>query len=224
MKRFTFLTAGMAALLVAGFSSCFHDNRKPGKIYMPDMTYSRAVETYAPLDSSVFTTETSKRGEEIFYNHKPVDGTIKMGDMPFFEAPLADSTGGLYAVSNQTKNPLPVLSTADSAEASRLFNINCAICHGAKAENNGPLSTKVGGIKSIVAASPGYSDGRIFHVMQYGQGNMGSYASQLSSKQRWMIIHYIRSLQPKPETATAAAATTAAPAAKPDSASTKKGI
>jgi hypothetical protein len=27
---------------------------------------------------------------------------------------------------------------------------------------------------------------------------MGSYASQLDRKQRWMIVKYIRSLQPKP--------------------------
>jgi len=25
---------------------------------------------------------------------------------------------------------------------------------------------------------------------------MGSYASQLSTKQRWMVIHYIQSMQP----------------------------
>jgi mono/diheme cytochrome c family protein len=204
MKRINFLTAGfIAAILIVGFTSCSNGNKKPGKIYMPDMAYSRAVETYALLDSTVFTADAAKRGAEIFYNSKPVDGTIKIGEAPAFTAPLSDSAGGLYTVSNQTKNPLPALNMADSAEASRLFNIYCGVCHGAKAENNGPLSTKVGGIKSIVSASPGYSDGRIFHVIQYGQGNMGSYASQLSSKQRWMIIQYIRLLQPKPEAAAA---------------------
>jgi mono/diheme cytochrome c family protein len=77
------------------------------------------------------------------------------------------------------------------------------------------LAPKIGGVKSIVTASPGYSDGRIFFVMTYGQANMGSYASQLSREQRWRIVQYIRTLEPK----RAAAETTAA---KVDSASTKK--
>jgi len=36
---------------------------------------------------------------------------------------------------------------------------------------------------------------------------MGSYASQLSRQQRWMIIHYIRTLQPKPAADSTATAT-----------------
>jgi mono/diheme cytochrome c family protein len=89
-------------------------------------------------------------------------------------------------------------------EASRLFNINCAVCHGAKAEANGPVAAKIGGVKSIIGSSPGFSDGRLFYVMTYGQNNMGSYASQLDRKQRWMIVQYIRTLEPKKELNTVA--------------------
>jgi len=81
------------------------------------------------------------------------------------------------------------------------------------------LAGKIGGVKNIVNASPGYSDGRIFFVMEYGQNNMGSYASQLSREQRWRIVQYIRTLEPK--TAAAGAATTAS-APKADSAVAKK--
>jgi mono/diheme cytochrome c family protein len=90
------------------------------------------------------------------------------------------------------------VSKADLAEAGRLFNINCAVCHGAKGEGNGPLATsgKVGGIKSLVSAvAIAYPDGRLFHIMTYGQNNMGSYASQLNRKQRWQIVQYVRTLQ-----------------------------
>lgn len=211
MKRltlFTVITGVAASLILTGCGAAGGNN--PGKTYMPDMAYSRAVESYAPLDSANFTNDPAARGKEIFYNSKPVEGTLRIGDVAPFEAPLSDSAGGLYTVSNATKNPLPPLQGKDSAEAARLFNIYCAICHGDKGGNNGPVGAKVGGVKSIVAASPGYSDGRIYHVINYGQGNMGSYASQLSRKQRWMIIQYIRTLEPKPE---AAAATSGAPAA-----------
>jgi SNF family Na+-dependent transporter len=39
------------------------------------------------------------------------------------------------------------------------------------------------------------AEGTMFHSVTYGIRAMGSYASQLSSKQRWMIIHYIKEKQ-----------------------------
>jgi hypothetical protein len=176
------------------FISC-DSKRQPGKVYMPDMAYSRAYETYAPHDSAIFTTDALDANHKIYYNSQPVNGTVKRGELFAYTVP--NDSNGLLNLSSQVVNPLPPLTKPDSLEAARLFNINCAICHGVKAENNGPVSLKLGGVKSIVAASPGYSDGRLFHVIAYGQGNMGSYASQLDRKQRWMIVQYIRSLEPK---------------------------
>lgn len=219
MKRTTYLTAILITAIIVTVSSC-DSKREPGKIYMPDMAYSRAYETYAQRDSSIFTMNPAELGDKIFYNNIPVKGTIKRGELfPFTVTPnnnngLIDSNA-LINLTSQIKNPLQPLSKIDSTEAGRLFNINCAICHGPKAENNGPLAPKIGGVKSIVAASPGYSDGRIFYVMTYGQNNMGSYASQLDRKQRWMIVQYIRTLEPK-------AATTGSSPAKADSATVKK--
>lgn len=218
MKRFKLFAAISIVSAAAVMASCSGGNDKPGRVYMPDMAYSRAVESYALLDSTKFTADPNHLGKEIFYNSKPVEGTLRIGDAEAFAAPLSDSAGGLYTISNATKNPLPPLNHKDSLEAARLFNIYCAVCHGDKAGSNGPVAPKVGGVKSIVAASPGYSDGRIFHVINYGQGNMGSYASQLSRKQRWMIIQYIRTLEPKPEEGAAAAA---APATAADTTAKK---
>lgn len=217
LKLFTAITVISAAMFL---SSCGGSHDKPGRVYMPDMAYSRAVESYALLDSTKFTSDPNHLGKEIFYNSKPVEGTLRQGDVEAFAAPLSDSAGGLYTVSNAIKNPLPPLAGKDSVEAARLFNIYCAVCHGDKGGNNGPVAPKVGGVKSIVASSPTYSDGRIFHVINYGQGNMGSYSSQLSRKQRWMIIQYIRTLEPKPEPGTAA--TQAVPAAPVTDSAAKK--
>jgi len=38
-------------------------------------------------------------------------------------------------------------------------------------------------------------DGQMFYSVTYGKNAMGSYASQLSTKQRWMVIHYIKGMQ-----------------------------
>ena len=35
----------------------------------------------------------------------------------------------------------------------------------------------------------------MFHVVTYGKNNMGSYASQLDKKQRWMVVEYVKSQQ-----------------------------
>jgi mono/diheme cytochrome c family protein len=187
----------IVTLILSGavvFIGC-KDKRDPGRVYMPDMAYSRAYESYAPRDTTEFTMNPNDAGHKIFYNNVPPAGTIKRGDLFPFNVP--NDSNGLLNLSNLVKNPLGPLTGKELEEAGRLFNINCAVCHGAKAENNGPLSTKVGGVKNIVAASPGYSDGRLFFVMEYGQNNMGSYASQLSREQRWRIVQYIRTLEPK---------------------------
>jgi cytochrome c553 len=205
MKRLTYITTILVTAIIVTVSSC-DSKREPGKVYMPDMAYSRAYETYAYRDTTLFTMDINKRGGAmIYYDAKPVGGTIKRGEL--FPYTVPNDSNGLINLSSLVKNPLPPLTTPDSLEAARLFNINCAVCHGPKAENNGPLAPKIGGVKSIVAAAAEYSDGRIFHIMTYGQNNMGSYASQLDRKQRWMIVQYIRSLTSKAP-ATAATATT----------------
>jgi len=217
MKRLTYITAILVTVMIV-ITSC-DNKRKPGKIYMPDMTYSRAYESYAAHDSDVFTLDASKKGSSlIYFDSKPVAGTIKRGEL--FPYTLPDDSNG-YKMSATIQNPLDTISAKDMAEAGRLFNINCAICHGEKGTATGPLaiSGKVGAIANLTL--PLYvamADGTMFHSITYGRKNvgmMGSYASQLSRKQRWMIIKYIRTLQPK--------ATTTAVAVTSDSATVKKG-
>jgi hypothetical protein len=38
-------------------------------------------------------------------------------------------------------------------------------------------------------------EGQMFYSVEYGKNLMGSYASQLSRKQRWMVIRYIKNKQ-----------------------------
>ncbi len=200
MKKIAIITTLVLSISVV-ITSCGH---REGRAYMPDMAYSRAYESYALRDSSKFTMDRNDLGHKIFFNNLPPAGTIKRGEL--FPYPVIPATGpgtidsNALNLSSQVKNPLPAPTAVELAEAGRLFNINCAVCHGAKAEANGPLAPKIGGVKSIVAAAtgsataPAYTDGRIFYIMTYGQNNMGSYASQLTREQRWRIIQYIRSL------------------------------
>jgi mono/diheme cytochrome c family protein len=105
-------------------------------------------------------------------------------------------------------------------EAERQYLIHCGICHGDKLDGNGPLWNNGNGPYPAAprALNADYAknltDGHYFHVITFGKGAMGSYASQLKPEQRWWVIRYIRSKQGGATPAAANAAdTTAKPAA-----------
>lgn len=191
-----------ALTILAGCS----DNSKPGRIYMPDMAYSRSYETYMQRDTNAFTMDPAEKGGRmIYYNGAPVAGTIKRGEMFAYTLPN-DSNG--YRMSATVKNPVDSISETDLAEAGRLYNIYCGVCHGEKGTGNGPLAEKIGAVANLTL--PNYismADGTMFHSITYGKNNMGSYASQLDRKQRWNVIKYVRTLQPKPAGAAGSAKT-----------------
>ena len=210
MKKFLIIV-GCIVMAVAVIS-CGKGRHETGRAYMPDMYYSRAVETYTALDSAKFTTDVNEAGEKIFYNRLPVAGTVAQGDMAAY--PLAqdkgvDSTN--YAASKFQLNPLDK-ATVDMKEAERLYLVNCGICHGSKLDGNGPLykdgSGPYAAKPAALVGDPKYTnmaEGTMFHSVTYGIRAMGSYASQLSTKQRWMVIAYVKSKQAKPVAASAAA-------------------
>ncbi len=180
---------------------------------MPDMSESSAYETYADHSN------LAEKG--ISYTNMPVAGTIARGEeMPFHIAKDKDGDSTNYVASRQVKSPFDSLSAGDMAEAERLYLINCGICHGTKLDGNGPLYKDGTGpypVKpkdligdALVSVMP---EGQMFYSVTYGKGSMGSYASQLDRKQRWMVIRYIKDKQAKK---------TAAPAAAPAATQTAK--
>ncbi|MBO9570811.1 MAG: cytochrome c [Chitinophagaceae bacterium] len=188
--------------------ACSDVRRSPGRVYMPDMAYSRAYETYAP------TANLDSHG--IHYDKMPVAGTIKRGE--YFPFPLAKDKDGdttNYTLSKQVVNPMPALNEVQMKEAERLYLVNCGICHGMKLDGNGPLYNGGNGPYAAaprnLTAEPVLSmpDGQIFYSMTYGKGQMGPYGPQLSTTQRWMIVHYINSKQAPAAEAPKADSTTA---------------
>lgn len=180
--------------LITLVESC-DSKREPGKVYMPDMAYSRAYEAYAPNNLAK---------ENINYIPAPVEGTIRRGDL--FPYILPNDSNG-YKMSAEVKDPLPPLDTVQMKEAQRLFNINCAICHGPNLDAQGPLATggKVPAVANLtLALYVKMPVGTMFHSITYGKNNMGSYASQLTREQRWMVIQYVKSRQAGLSSGTAA--------------------
>lgn len=202
MRKNVLLTGTMALALV--FAACNSVRREEGRVYMPDMAYSRAYETYAS------TAALQEAG--VHYNARPVEGTVARGAMAAY--PFANDSVG-YVRSAEVKNPLDV-AAIDMTEAERIYLINCGICHGTKLDGNGPLWK--GGDGPYTAAprnlindplTLNMAEGTMFHSITYGKNLMGGYGSQLSSKQRWEIVAYIKLKQKE---AAGATTTTAAPA------------
>ncbi len=190
----SFITVGIA------LAGCSDIRREPGLVYMPDMAYSRAFETYAEKDSALFTSDPNDQSDKIFYNNKPVEGTIARGEeLPFSIAKdkLGDTAN--YVASKLIPSPITSWGTADSTEAERLYLVNCGICHGAKLDGNGPLWKDASGpfpaAPAMLVGKAQYEkmpEGQMFYSVTYGKNLRGSYASQLSRKQRWQVIHYIK--------------------------------
>src|ERR1700760_1690003 len=83
--------------------SCNDIRRKPGRVYMPDMAYSRAYETYSVTDEE--KAELLKKG--IHFSNTPVAGTIKRGALfpfPYTKDLPGDSTN--YVASKQFKSQI----------------------------------------------------------------------------------------------------------------------
>lgn len=193
------------------FTGCSDVQRDPGRVYMPDMGYSRAYETYA-------TTEEQKAQllkDGIHFSNTPVPGTIKRGELfPFLLTKDAPGDSANYVASRAVKNPL---TSMDTVEAERLYLVNCAICHGPNLDGNGPLYR--GGEGPFPAAPAQFigkaqymnmPEGQMFYSVTYGKNKMGSYASQLNTKQRWMVIAYIKSKQEASKTTAATSASSGA--------------
>lgn len=175
--------------------SCSDIKRSRGLDYMPDMRDSRAYETH--------DEHNNLRQHGINYTAMPVPGTIKRGELfPFSISKDKEGDSTNYVASKQVVNPLPKLDEAQTKEAERMYLIHCGICHGTNLDGNGPLYNGGSGpypaapknlvADSIVSVMP---EGQIFYSVTYGKGAMGPYGSQLTTSQRWAIVHFVKSKQ-----------------------------
>jgi len=205
-----------ASTLLLG--SCSSDPDSSGLEYMPDMYRSAAIEPYVdyghvrerenPELKLIQSAKTPPSGTVPFYGTNEEDVMLML---PYVRKANKsfESTHGMnaadltdedtYLLAAADKNPL--MLTADNSEVimkegKQLFKNNCAHCHGAKGDGNGPMVES-----GAYAGVPDYanlkdlSDGQMFYSIYYGKGAMGSHKSIVNKKEIWTIIHHIRSIQ-----------------------------
>jgi mono/diheme cytochrome c family protein len=211
--RKQFINLAMVAAVAAVLSSCGTDHKKPGRVYMPDMTYSNALEAYSP---SVIPNED---GDKVS-TRKPVAGTIPRGWIPADERIRTnESFLASYMAKNHythdpakwqeeydkagasMKDPLP-FTDENKAAGKKLYSTHCINCHGDAGNGQGNLVVMPDGSDGpYTAVPPDYKkrlpeikDGNIFYSVSYGKGMMGGYGYSLNVTERWQVIHYIKSI------------------------------
>jgi len=179
-KTIGFCLLGLAVV------SC-QDKDDPNYQYMPDMYESVGYETYG--EYNVF-----ENGQEA---KLPVEGTVPRGWLPYEYQDNPESAADAKA---NLKNPL-AYTMENHAVGKQLYTIYCAVCHGDKGAGKGILveREKILGVPSYDDAGRAITEGSVYHVMYYGLNNMGSYASQTTTEERWQIDHYVMSLKDKLE-------------------------
>lgn len=161
--------------------SCKKDTA-PNYQFMPNMYESIGYETYG--------VAAFKDGVEA---QLPAEGSVARGYMPF---DIENSTEGYMLAKETLKSPLD--STQVNSEKGKvLFDIYCAICHGAKGDGQGNLvkREKILGIPSYDDAGRAINEGSIYHTIYYGKNAMGSYANQLKEEERWQVVNYVLQLK-----------------------------
>jgi mono/diheme cytochrome c family protein len=121
----------------------------------------------------------------------PPAGTVAYGSV--MAADLAQGTGA----DGKPLARVPLEVTGDLlALGRRRFDIHCAVCHGVLGDGDSQLALNMSLRKPpSLHAYRDVPDGYIFQVITNGFGLMPSYAAELSVRERWAVVSYVRALQ-----------------------------
>lgn len=195
-KTLSILTIAMVVMTI--LQSCSNDPLSPGVEYMPDMYRSPAVEEYVDY------AELWDRNRDSLRLARPAmmppkgaiayDAEIPLAQFNF-PYPYPNTPEGYEQAGRELVNPLE-FTEARYLKAKETYGIFCKHCHGEQGKGQGILVTR-----GKYPAPPAYqgieglTHGRMFHTLQYGKGNMGSHAGQLTREQRWELVHYVTTLR-----------------------------
>ncbi|MAP81874.1 MAG: cytochrome C [Aequorivita sp.] len=178
----TFINIGIAIFASATLVSCFND-KKPNYQYFPNMYEPVGYETYGEYD--IFPNQQEAM-------HPPANTVPRGYELYDYE----NSTEGLQLAKAELQNPYPV-TEENLATGAQLYTLYCAVCHGDKGDGQGILAKreKFLGIPSYADPGRTITPGGIYHVQMYGLNAMGSYAGQVSEKERWQIAMHVMDLK-----------------------------
>jgi len=168
-------------VLGPALAGCDDDPGQTNFEYMPDMVGSVAYDSFDP-------NPNTPDGRTLM---KPPAGSIPRGYRPFHYGP-GDAEAA--RAGRELTNPLPDVEPV-RARGAVAFARWCSPCHGTEGLGDGLVARKFPRPPSLVAEhARGLPDGRIFHIITYGQGVMPAYGQQVSASDRWKIVRHVRQL------------------------------
>lgn len=199
------LFPALLGLAMITTSSCTSDPNSPGREYMPDMYRSPAIEAYVDYgqdpyyfkDSLVLAQRATQSAR------LPAEGSIAFAENEAdasynFPYPYPNTPEGYEQAGLELHSPIP-MTEATVAQGEKIYDKFCIECHGAKGQGDGTVVTK-----GNYPQPPAYDgsqlgtlpEGKMFQSLTYGRNiGMGSHASQLDHKERWLVIQYVKYLQ-----------------------------
>lgn len=169
-------------IFILNVSGCVKEPGEMGYEILPDMVHPVPYEAYSAND--------------IFPDGKtmqlPPKHSIARGKMPFDYGP-----GDLEAKRAGLELSNPFEKTKNNLERGKhIYSIYCLVCHGVEGQGDGPLIPKFPNPPALTSKRIlAYPDGRLFHIISRGSGDMSSHAEQIETNDRWYLIQYLRDLQ-----------------------------
>lgn len=160
----------------------------------------------------VLVSLTSASAGELAYEKEPI--SLEMFNQPSIkpqEGPVTYPTGTIptrgkeKAMSREDADAgltNPVTATTESIALGKYaYAKACSACHGLNGKGETPVAKRLGEFGAVLPdlalVSTYRSEGFMYGTIRNGGINMPAYAGQTTPKERWHIINYIRSLQPK---------------------------
>ena len=94
----------------------------------------------------------------------------------------------------QLRNPLPA-DAATLEEGKQLYVTYCLVCHGPEGRGNGPVASGAMAPADLTTERvQSQSDGALYSTIRHGLGMMPAYYDRLTPRERWLVVHYVRTL------------------------------
>ncbi|MEM9984876.1 MAG: cytochrome c [Bacteroidota bacterium] len=197
----------LMGLMVLFLSGCYYDKSDRNIEYAPNMYNSLPLEPYSqtayntqPWIGGHYPAAEEDGMVKFFKNglsaQKAPEGTVPRVKSWYYEEayspyPYPETTDGYELAGEELTTPIE--ETDEIREKGKVvYEIYCVMCHGPQGKGQGSLVT--GG---AYVGVPSYEtlylpEGKMFHTLTYGKGQMGSYASQITPRERWEVIAYIK--------------------------------
>lgn len=213
--KYLSLTAIMAlAIMLSGCYYGYNDQSKRNKEFSDNMYSSIPLEPYSQTVDKEGNASNPYLANGRSAQSAP-EGTVPRDSwyvsesytpFPYDAPPSTDyDSAGMFLTTplSDTLTNGDGINCSDEtfARGKRLYETYCVMCHGAKGDGKGKLVTE-----EVFGAVPSYKDstgtglrnlseGKMFYTLTYGKGIMGSYASQMTPRERWEVICYIQKFQ-----------------------------